>query len=131
MKFVPVNNTFTEVPATPLFGVTPVNVGGGGVMMKPTGFEVSPPELVTLTETVPAAESGTNAESSLLLTKVAGSEMAPKLIIAGSPKSDPLISGRSAFRRCQLPAGARRSVEVQTSAIAVSRLKYRHRVQDY
>ena len=60
-------------------------------MMKPAGFEVSPPELVTLTETVPAAESGTIAESSLLLTKVAGSEMAPKLIVAGFPNSDPFI----------------------------------------
>ena len=51
-KFVPVRVTGALVPATPAFGLMPVRVGGGGLMLKATAGDV-PPEVVTVTLTGP------------------------------------------------------------------------------
>ena len=53
-KFVPVSVTLTFAPGAPKFGLTEVNVGGRGLMVKTT-TPVVPPEVVTLMFADPVA----------------------------------------------------------------------------
>jgi hypothetical protein len=91
-KFVPVIVTAVPPRLEPLFGLTPVTVGGARYVNPPARLPASPFVLVTVTVTAPAASAGVVAVIVVLLTTTTFvADALPKVTVAPEAKFVPVI----------------------------------------